>query len=119
MNTALMTAPSSYSLESAQRDREYWGRLVESAIGAHLVNNTRGKKAEVFYWLERNQEVDFVLRSGKDSVSIEVKSGRIRQRLSGMSAFAKAHKPKRQILVGQEGIPLEEFLSRPLENWLA
>ena len=119
MNTALMTAPSPYTLQSAQRDREYWGRLVESAIGAHLVNSTRGKKAEIYYWLERNQEVDFVLKSGKDLVSIEVKSGRTRQRLSGMSAFAKLHKPKHQVLVGREGIPLEEFLLSPAESWLA
>jgi len=119
MNTALMTAPSPYSLASARRDREYWGRLVESAVGAHLINSTRGKKAEVFYWLERNQEVDFVIGSGKELVCLEVKSGRTRQRLSGMSAFAKGHKPKRQLLVGQEGIPLEDFLMSPVERWLA
>jgi uncharacterized protein len=119
MNTALMTAPSPYSLASAQRDREYWGRLVESTAGAHLINNARGKKAEVFYWLERNQEVDFVIRSGKDLVGLEIKSGRTRQRFSGMSAFTKAHKPKRHLLVGQEGIPLEDFLTSPLERWLA
>ena len=100
MNTALMTAPSPYSLASAQRDRQYWGRLVESVVGAHLINSTQGKKAEVFYWLERNQEVDFVLRSGRDLVCFEVKSGRTRQRPSGMSAFTRVHKPRRQVLVG-------------------
>jgi predicted AAA+ superfamily ATPase len=119
MNTALMTAPSSYSLASAQRDREYWGRLVESAVGAHLINNTRGKKAEVFYWLERNREIDFVIRWGKDLIALEIKSGRTRQRLSGMSGFAKGHKPKRQLLIGQEGIPLEDFLTSPVERWFA
>jgi uncharacterized protein len=31
-NTALMTAQSSYGLEEAKADREYWGHLVESAI---------------------------------------------------------------------------------------
>jgi predicted AAA+ superfamily ATPase len=114
-----MTAPSPYSLAPSQRDREYWGRLVESAVGAHLINSTRGKKAEVFYWLERNQEVDFVIRSGKDLICFEIKSGRTRQRLSGMSSFTKAHKPKRQLLVGQEGIPLEEFLISSVERWFA
>lgn len=117
MNTALMTAPSPYSLLSAQRDREYWGRLVESAIGAHLLSSTRGKKIEIFYWLERNQEVDFLMRSGKDLVCLEVKSGRVRQRLSGMMAFTKAFKVKRQLLIGQEGIPLKDFLTKPVEHW--
>ncbi len=118
MNTALMTAPSPYSLLSAQKDPEYWGRLVESVIGAHLLNSTRGKKIDIFYWLERNQEVDFIMRSGKDLVCLEVKSGRMRQRLSGMAAFTKAFKVKRQLLVGREGISLEEFLARPVEHWL-
>lgn len=118
MNTALMTTTSPYSFVSARQDREYWGRLVESAVGAHLVNSTRGKKIEVFYWLERNQEVDFILRSGKDLVALEVKSGRMRQRYSGMTAFSAAFKTKRQLLIGQEGIGLEEFLTKPLEHWI-
>jgi len=49
LNTALMTATASHTFESARRDREYWGRLVESAVGAYLVNSVRGSKIEVFY----------------------------------------------------------------------
>jgi predicted AAA+ superfamily ATPase len=118
MNTALMTAPSTYSLSTAQQDREYWGRLVESTVGAHLLNRTKGKKIEVFYWLERNQEVDFLLRSGKDLFVLEVKSSRTRQRFSGITAFAKTFGVRRSLLIGQEGIPLEEFLTKPLEHWM-
>lgn len=119
MNTALMTAPSPYSLASAQQDREFWGRLVESAVGAHLINSIRGEKAGLYYWLERNQEVDFVLRLGKDLICLEVKSGRMRERPSGIFAFSKIQKPKRQLLVGREGIPLEDFLTSPIESWFA
>jgi predicted AAA+ superfamily ATPase len=119
LNTALMTATFPYSLDSAQRDREYWGRLVESAVGAYLLNSTRGTKMEVYYWLDRNQEVDFVLRSGKELAAFEVKSGRTRTRLPGLTAFSNAFRPKRQLLIGQEGIPLEEFLTAPVDRWLA
>jgi predicted AAA+ superfamily ATPase len=119
MNTALMTAPSPYTLASARSDREYWGRLTESAVGAHLINSCRGTKMEVFYWLERNQEVDFILRSGKDLVALEVKSGRMRTHLPGMEAFSKAFRPKRQLLIGQEGIELEKFLTTPIDRWLS
>lgn len=119
LNTALMTATSPYSLESARKDWEYWGRLVESAAGAYLVNSVRGTKMEVFYWLERNQEVDFVLRSGKELAAFEVKSGRTRTSLRGMTAFSNAFRPKRQLLIGQEGIPLEEFLTTPVDRFLA
>jgi len=118
LNTALMSASAHLSFEGAQQDRDYWGRLVETAVGAHLVNSTRGKKIEVFYWLERNQEVDFVVSAGKTVVAMEVKSGRRRERLVGMEAFAKAFRVKRQLLVGEEGIPVKEFLSTPIEHWL-
>ena len=56
-------------------DREFWGRLTESAVGAHLINASAGGTCEVFYWRERNREVDFVLRKGKKLIAIEVKSG--------------------------------------------
>jgi len=119
LNTALMSASSHLSFEAAQQDRDYWGRLVESTVGAYLVNSTRGKNIEVLYWLERNQEVDFVLRAGNNLVAIEVKSGRRRERLLGMEAFSKAFRVKRQLLVGNQGIRVEEFLLTPIERWLS
>lgn len=117
-NTALFTATSSVSFEEAQLNREFWGRLVESSIGAHLVNSVRGTRIEVHYWLDRNLEVDFVLRLGKTIVPIEVKSGRRKQNLPGMAAFCKHFKVKRPLLVGDQGIPVEEFLLTPVENWV-
>ena len=38
LNTALMTAGSRYSFDEAKADRTFWGRIVESAVGAHLFN---------------------------------------------------------------------------------
>jgi predicted AAA+ superfamily ATPase len=113
-----MSASSHLSFEAAQQDRDYWGRLVESAVGAHLVNSAKVKNIEVFYWLERNQEVDFVLRAGNNLVAIEVKSGRKRERPIGMEAFSKAFRVRRQLLVGNQGIPVEEFLLTPPEHWV-
>jgi predicted AAA+ superfamily ATPase len=118
LNTALMSAPSHLTLETAQKDREYWGRLVESAVGAYLVNSAREKNVEIYYWLDRNKDVDFVLRGRGQLVAIEVKTGRRRERLAGMDAFSKAFKVKRQLLVGSGGIPVKEFLETPIEHWL-
>lgn len=118
LNTALLTAQSSQSLEVAQEDREFWGRLTESAVGAHLLNTAVGADVEVFYWRERNREVDFVLREGRTLVAIEVKSGRRKATLSGMDAFAKAFKPTRKLLVGAGGIDLEEFLLASARTWV-
>ncbi|MCJ7778721.1 MAG: DUF4143 domain-containing protein [Sedimentisphaerales bacterium] len=117
-NTALMTALSNRSFADAQQDREYWGRLVESAVGAHLLNSARGKEIEIFYWLDRNREVDFILRCGKFVTAIEVKSGHKRYTFPGMEAFCKTFDVKRQLLVGEQGISFEEFLTTPVEQWV-
>lgn len=118
MNTALMTSLSGLTLKEAQHDREYWGRLVESAVGAHLVNNSAVYGYEVFYWRERNREVDFILKAGKNIISIEIKSGRSRETLAGMTTFAATFKPKKQLLISNDGISVEEFLSKPVEWWI-
>jgi predicted AAA+ superfamily ATPase len=118
LNTALMTAQSGLSPDEARADREYWGRLVESAVGAHLANAAAGGECEVFYWRERSREVDFVARRGRRVVAIEVKSGRAPDALAGLAAFSDAFKPAGTLLVGGTGIPVEEFLEQPVEHWL-
>lgn len=118
LDMALFSALAGYRFEEAQADREHWGRLTESAVGAHLCNAAAAGLCEVFYWRERNQEVDFVLKAGRRLIAIEVKSGRGREALPGMQAFAQGFKPDRLLLVGGDGIPLGEFLQTPLEHWL-
>ena len=118
LNTALMTAGTRLTLAQARTDREFWGRLVESAVGAHLANAAAAGSCEVFYWRHRNREVDFVVRAGRAVTAIEVKSGRTRQTPPGMAAFADVFRPARSLLVGGDGIPVAEFLSRPVEYWV-
>ncbi|MGH9315368.1 MAG: hypothetical protein ACRD1S_19470 [Vicinamibacterales bacterium] len=62
--------------------------------------------------------MDFVARAGRAVVAIEVKSGRAPSSFSGLEAFSKTFKPKRTLLVGGDGISLDEFLARPVEHWL-
>ena len=118
LNTALMTALAHTTFEGILADRDHWGRLVESAVGAHLLNGTTGTGVEVQYWLDRNREVDFLLVAGKEVTAIEVKSGTRKTSLPGLDAFAKDHRPKRQLLVGAQGIALEEFLTSPVSHWV-
>lgn len=118
LNTALMTASSGVTFEEARQDPEFWGRLVESAIGAALVSGSLGTDVEVFYWSSRNREVDFVLRRGKHLAAIEVKSGRGRASLPGMEAFCREFRVGRKLLVGAQGFPLEEFLLTPVTAWV-
>ncbi|MFN2378528.1 MAG: ATP-binding protein [Candidatus Binatia bacterium] len=118
LNTALLTAQSGLSPQEAREDREFRGRLVESAVGAHLANAAAAGVCELFYWRERNREVDFVLRAGRVVVAVEVKSGRAPEAFPGLAAFAAAFQPKRTLIVGGDGIELEAFLTRPVSHWL-
>ncbi|MGH7751977.1 MAG: ATP-binding protein [Gemmatimonadales bacterium] len=118
MNTALMSAIAGLAPDEVRADRELLGRLVESAVGAHLANAAARGTCELFYWRERNHEVDFVARAGKALVAIEVKSGRRREALPGLEAFAQAFRPTRRLLVGGDGITLDAFLSQPAEYWV-
>jgi len=119
LNSALITAQSGLQLAEARIDPALWGRLVESAVGAHLANAAATSTCDLFYWRDRNREVDFVVRSGRSLIAIEVKSGRARDTLPGMAAFSEAFHPARKLLVGGDGIPVEEFLSAPVKDWLA
>ena len=119
LNTALMTATSGYTLETARTDREFWGRLVESAVGAHLANATLRGECTLHYWRERNHEVDFVVQTGRMLTAIEVKSGRAPQAHAGTAAFVQAFRPQRTLRVGGDGIALEDFLMQPVAHWVA
>jgi predicted AAA+ superfamily ATPase len=118
LNTALMTATSGLPIDEARADREFWGRLVESAVGAHLANPELRGECTVHYWRERNQEVDFVVRAGRRLSAIEVKSGRSPLAHAGTAAFMAAYKSAHPLLVGSDGITLEEFLIRPAAHWV-
>jgi len=118
LNNALMTSQSGLTLREARADPEYWGRVVESAVGAHLANAAAVGVCQLFYWRERNREVDFVTRAGRRLVAIEVKSGRSPTAQPGLGAFAESFKPQRSLLVGGDGIAIEEFLLRPVEHWV-
>lgn len=114
LNTALMTASCGYTLHEALADREFWGRLVESAVGAHLAAAALCGDGRLHYWRDGNYEVDFIFQAGRRLTAIEVKSGRAPLAHPGTAAFAKAFKPQRCLLVGGDGIDLEDFLSHPV-----
>jgi hypothetical protein len=101
LNTALMTAQSGVRLEEARAEREFWGRVVESAVSAHLANAAAAGECELFYWRERNREADFVVRVGGSLAAIEVKSGRARDTPPGLDAFAGVYRRARGLLLGE------------------
>ncbi len=113
MNTGLMSALSGLGSDEVRRDPAGWGRLVESAVGAHLLASSAGQEIRLSYWLENRREVDFVLEKGGRLAAIEVKSGRLRDGLPGVNQFLKNHPDARAYLVGGDGMGLDEFFSAP------
>ena len=114
-NTALMSALSNMHHQEITGQPEMYGRWVESAIGAHLLNQSITENINLFYWREGNHEVDFVLQKGNKTIGIEVKSGRNKQ-TTGIPAFNQRYNPTKILLVGREGIPTEEFLGTPVSS---
>jgi len=108
-NNALLTAQSNYSYFEVRNNPKEWGRLVESIIGAHLINYSVSDRYQLFYWRENNNEVDFVIEKSGKVIAIEVKSGR-RGENKGMSEFAKKFNPDKVLLVGTGGIDIGVFL---------
>ena len=116
LNTSFMAVNSGYSFEEAQADRTFWGRLVESTVGAHLFN-TGMPDIRLHYWRESPYEVDFVLEKGRRLIGIEVKSATRGNHSDGLAIFQERFSPECTLLVGGQGIPLEEFLTQPATHW--
>jgi uncharacterized protein len=108
-NTALISAQREDTYKTVQTKPNEWGRMVESAIGAYLINQSFIDGFSIHYWREGNDEVDFVLKKGDKVIGLEVKSG---SSLSGggMIAFKKRFNPDRILLIGDTGLPWQEFL---------
>ncbi len=114
-NPALVSAQLPESFGEITANLEKWGRIVESAVGAHLINHARQSDFEVFYWREGNDEIDFVLKIRGKIIGIEVKSGAIRG-MGGMEVFRKKFNPDKMLLIAPGVLSWEEFLKiNPME----
>ncbi len=117
-NNALMSALARRDFEGVRADPSSWGRWVESAVGSHLLNQAKLHNLEVWYWRHRNDEIDFVLTDKDYTIAFEVKSGRARPS-SGMDAFRKRFKPQKVLLIGDSGLPWQEFLRMDVNGLFA
>ena len=114
-NTALLSAQSGVAFEKVFTTPTEWGRWVESAVGAYLLNQADEDGYKTYYWRERNDEVDFVIEYNRKCVAIEVKSGRCTEN-EGLRKFRDQFHPDHSFIVGSGGIPVEEFLTFKLAN---
>jgi predicted AAA+ superfamily ATPase len=108
-NNALLSAQNNYRFSDIAINPKEWGRLVESSVGAHLINYSIPERYHLYYWRQSNHEVDFVLEKDGKVIALEVKSG-IRADNKGISVFAQKFHPDKILLVGTGGIGYEDFL---------
>ena len=114
-NSALLSALNGKTYEQAFTDTKLWGRWVETAVGAHLINHADTIGYRLYYWREANNEVDYVLERQGRTIAIEVKSGR-RTTNKGISLFRERFHPLHTIIVGSGGFPIADFLEMDLER---
>jgi len=114
-NNALVNALSLHTHKQAMADGGWWGRLIENAVGAHLLNGLQGPDWSVTYWRDGTAEVDFVVAHGPRVWALEVKGGRS-GKISGLEAFRKRYSAKAW-LVGPGGLELADFFGRPASHW--
>ncbi|MES2252496.1 MAG: ATP-binding protein [Pseudomonadota bacterium] len=117
LNSALFAVCVGKTFEEVKKDHELWGRFVETAVGAHLVNASKADNVEIFYWRDGNYEVDFILRKGDKIIPIEVKSSAKKLSLNGVERFASKFSCHQILIVGGKGIELELFLRKSPAYW--
>ncbi len=114
-NNALKMIFNPQTFEQAIFNRGAWGHIFESGIGAYLISQAFVHHFEVFYWRDRNDEVDFILRKKGIVVAVEVKSN-VEKNTEGMEKFKTMFNPKSAFIVGDGGISAEDFLSMNLKS---
>ncbi|MDR2487808.1 MAG: DUF4143 domain-containing protein [Clostridiales Family XIII bacterium] len=110
-DTSLMTYADGTGRRRLLESPKDRGRLVESAVGASLLARSKEECFEVYWWRERNNEVDFVIKKGDRLTAIEVKSGLVKN-VGGSLIFKKQYPQAYALIVGSTGTPLEDFLLR-------
>ncbi len=108
-NTSFLSVGSEYGFSDAVKSPELWGRHVESAVGAYLLNEARVHNWNIFYWRDGNYEVDYIIKNKSRIIALEVKSGRIKFH-AGMEEFSRRFKPYRSLLISSDSLSWKEFL---------
>lgn len=114
-NNALLSLYDDANLTTTRQDPKRWGRWVESAVGAHIVNQAYVHNLKVYYWRDGNNEVDFVLVRNGRVIAIEVKSNE-EKNTAGLTVFEQLYHPYKTILVGPAAFPVEIFLQTSLDT---
>lgn len=108
-NNALLSAQKNENFEEIMQKPAEWGHIIESSVGTHLINHSISQNYSVYYWRERNEEVDFILEKRGKIIAIEVKSNDSGSS-KGLAIFKNKFNPDRSYMVSNRGLSWQEFL---------
>ncbi|PIZ13311.1 MAG: hypothetical protein COY53_05455 [Elusimicrobia bacterium CG_4_10_14_0_8_um_filter_37_32] len=126
-DNSLVTATRGISYKVALKDKALMGRLTENAIGVKLLAITQETGGELFYWRDRDNEVDYVIQSGDRLIAIEVKSGSSPALLASLELFGRRYKRTKKTVILQTNnkirdagdiqyITIADFFRNPRKN---
>lgn len=114
-NNALLSAQKNEYFNEIIRKPAEWGHVIESSVGAHLVNHSISQNYSVYYWRERNAEVDFVLERRGKIIALEIKSNDSVNN-KGLEIFKNKFKPDKLYQISNRGFSWQELLKiNPVE----
>jgi predicted AAA+ superfamily ATPase len=114
-DTSLMTYADGTNRRRLLDNPSNRGRLIESAVGAYLLARGIEESFEVYWWRDRGNEVDFVIKKGNMLTALEVKSGRVKNTGGGL-VFKHLYPEALALIIGSVNYGLEDFLlgNKPL-----
>lgn len=130
LDNALISATSGRGFRTIVKDKIFWGRMVENAVGAKLYPLLQELGGELFYWRDRNDEIDYIVQIGQRLIAIEVKSGSPAKVPAALDSFARRYKnteklvillpeiTRAKVKIGEnvKQVKLEDFFSNPYKS---
>jgi uncharacterized protein len=114
-NNALLSAQKNEYFNEIIQMPDKWGHVIESSVGAHLINHSISQNYSVYYWRERNSEVDFVLERRGKIIALEIKSNETENN-KGLEIFKNKFHPDKLYLISNRGLSWQELLRiNPIE----
>lgn len=122
LDNALVSAMTGRTFQEVRQDSVLFGRLIENVVGARLYMFIEGLGGRLYYWRQRNDEVDYVVCLGKRIIALEVKSGAPRRKPAAFPSFSRKYKMAKSLVISDSeagnidsiaNIKLEDFLQDP------
>lgn len=99
LDNALISATIGGGFKTILKDKTLWGRMIENAVGAKIYPMLQEFGGGLFYWRDRNDEVDYIVQIGQRLIAIEVKSGILLKFPASLDLFSRRYKKVEKIII--------------------